>query len=250
MEIARWMLEKEAVIEGRMGRVLADFLIEHLPFEESPDARLHTLRLILYGKLANDETIAKLWRQTRGTPYYLVAFLEFMAEQLPADQPPRADHETARALIGSLANAGNACAERFLSLLSANGQTWLKAVAEILARPSTSLVVYALLDAISRYFHPTGYPIQTDKLDALLAQAAAMSRGDIEAPPDLRALLAAAPQYRQGIEAMLVLSGLTSTTADPWLMRNSAVGALMRRKIEPLVAPINLALQVLRTPAR
>jgi hypothetical protein len=93
-----------------------------------------------------------------------------------------------------------------------------------------------------------GYPIQTENLEELFAKAGAMSRGEIDAPQDLQALLAAAPQYRQGIEAMLALSGLTSKTADPWLLRNTAVGALMRRKIEPLASPINLAVQVLRTP--
>jgi hypothetical protein len=77
-----------------------------------------------------------------------------------------------------------------------------------------------------------------------------MTRGELAAPPDLQALLAAAPQYRQGIEAMLALSGLTGKTADPWLLRNTAVGALMRRKIEPLVAPINMAVQILRTPVK
>lgn len=248
MEIARWMLEKEAVIQGKMGKVLADFLIEHLPFEESPDARMHTIRLVLYGRLADEAATAKLWRQAKGIPYYFVGFLEFMPEQLPADQPARADYAEAAKLLAPLSEAGNPYAERFLSLLSANGQTWLKAAAEVLARPSTSLVVYALLDAISRHFHAMGYPIPDEQLEVLAAKAGAMSRGELEAPPELQALLAAAPQYRQGIEAMLMLSGLTGKTADPWLLRNTAVGAQMRRKIEPLAAPINLAVQVLRTP--
>lgn len=248
MEIARWMLEKEAVIQGRMGKVLADFLIEHLPFEESPDARMHTIRLILYGKLADEATTAKLWRMARGVPYYFIGFLEFMPESLPDDQPARADYEEAKKLLAPLIDDGNAYAERFLSLLSANGQTWLKAVSEVLTRPSTSLVIYALLDAISRYFHPMGYPVKTETLEELFAEAGAIARGEQEAPPGLQALLAAAPQYRQGIEAMLALSGLTGKTADPWLLRTTAVGAQMRRKIEPLAAPINRAVQTLRTP--
>jgi hypothetical protein len=48
---------------------------------------------------------------------------------------------------------------------------------------------------------------------------------------------------------MLLLAGLTRHTADPWLLRNTAVGAQMRRKMEPLAAPLNLALQSLRTSA-
>jgi len=250
MEIARWMLEKDAVIQGAMGKVLADFLIEHLPFEENPDARMHTIRLVLYGKLTDEQTTAKLWRMAKGVPYYFIGFLEFMPGQLPADQPPRADEAEAVRLLSALVAQGNTFAERFLSLLSANGQTWLKAVSEVLARPSTSLVVYALLDAISRYFHATGYPVKTENLEELFSVSRVIASGEQAAPQALMEVLHAAPQYRQNIEAMLALSGLTSKTADPWLLRNTAVGALMRRKIEPLVAPINQAVQILRTPVK
>ncbi len=250
MEIARWMLEKDAVVHGKMGKVLADFLIEHLPFEESPDARMHTIRLVLYGKLADELTTAKLWRMAKGVPYYFIGFLEFLPHELPADQPPRADEMEASRLLKPLAERGNVFAGSFLSLLSANGQTWLKAISEVLARPSTSLVVYALLDAISRYFHATGYPVKSESLEVLFAEARAMASGEHAAPQALLEVLHAAPQYRQNIEAMLALSGLTSKTADPWLLRNTAVGALMRRKIEPLVAPIDQAVQILRTPLK
>ena len=249
MEIARWMLEKNAVVQGTMGKLLADFLIEHLPFEESPDARMHTIRLVLHGKLADAETTAKLWRQARGVPYYLIGFLEFMPEALPADQPARTDYLVAQTLLQPLIDQGNPYAERLLSLLSANGQTLLKSIGEVLARPATSLVVYALLDAISRHFYSMGYAIQADNLEALQTAAAEVASGKREAPQDLRELLAAAPQYQQAIEAMLLLSGLTSNTADPWLLRNTAVGALMRRKIEPLGAPLDQAGQSLRTPS-
>lgn len=248
MEIARWMLEKDAVVQGKMGKVLADFLIEHLPFEENPDARMHTIRLVLYGKLTDEQTTARLWRMAKGVPYYFIGFLEFMPNELPADQPPRADEAEASRLLKPLAESGNTFAERFLSLLSANGQTWLKAVAEVLARPATSLVVYALLDAISRYFHAMGYPVKSENLEEGLAQAKALASGDQDTSQALKDVLQSAPQYRQHVEAMLALSGLTSKTADPWLLRNTAVGALMRRKIEPLASPISQAVQILRTP--
>lgn len=250
MEIARWMLEKDAVIQGKMGKILADFLIEHLPFEESPDARMHTIRLVLYGKLTDAETTAKLWRMAKGVPYYFIGFLEFMPETLPADQPARSDYAATQALLQPMIEANNAYAERFLSLLSANGQTFLKGISEVLTRPATSLVVYALLDAISRYFYSMGYPIKAEALEDLQTAARELSHAEREAPPELDTLLKAVPQYRQQIEAMLLLASLTRNTADPWLLRNTAVGALMRRKMEPLAAPLNQAVQLLRTPVK
>ncbi|HEX5676201.1 MAG TPA: hypothetical protein VFX83_12505, partial [Azonexus sp.] len=221
--------------------------IEHLPFEENPDARMHTIRLVLYGKLADPQTTAKLWRQAKGVPYYYIGFLEFLPGDLPADQPARADEPEVAALLKPLAEGGNVYAERFLSLLSANGQTWLKAVSEVLAKPATSRVVYALLDAISRYFHTMGYPVRSEALEAAFAEAGALVSGG-DAPADLVNLLQAAPGYRHDIETMLALSGLTGKAADPWLLRNTTVGALMRRRIEALVAPIDQAVRTLRTP--
>jgi hypothetical protein len=248
MEMARWMLEKDPVIQGHMGKVLADFLIEHLPFEESPDARMHTIRLVLYGKLTDEATTAKLWRMAKGVPYYFIGFLEFMPENLPDDQSARADFAEAEMLLKPLVESGNAFAERFLSLLSANGQTWLKAVSEVLAKPATSLVVYALLDAVGRYFHSTGHSINSETLEEVFPQAKSLVKGEVE-PPDLLAeLLKAAPQFSRSIQAMLALSALTSKLADPWLLRSTAVGALMRRKIDPMVKPIQFELDVLRSP--
>jgi hypothetical protein len=209
---------------------------------------MHTIRLVLYGKLTDPQTTTKLWRQAKGVPYYYIGFLEFRPGDLPADQPARADEPEAAARLKPLAESGNVYAERFLSLLSANGQTWLKAVSEVLARPATSLVVYALLDAISRYFHTMGYPVKSEALEVAFAEADALANGTHDAPADLLKVLQAAPDYRQGIATMLALSGLTGKTADPWLARNTTVGALMRRRIEALVAPINQAVQTLRTP--
>jgi hypothetical protein len=248
MEMARWMLEKTAVTEGSMGKVLADFLIEHLPFEENPDARMHTIRLVLYGKLTDAATTSKLWRMAHGVPYYYIGFLEFMPENLPEDQPARADYAEATATLGPLIEAGNPYAERLLALLSANGQTWLKAVTEVLARPSTSLVAYALLDAISRHFHAMGYPIRAATLEEAFFQAETLAKAETEGPEGLKLLRRTAPGYARSIQAMLALSALSSKLADPWLLRNTAVGALMRRKIDPMIKPIQLEIDVLRNP--
>ncbi|MGO9443732.1 MAG: hypothetical protein ACLPXB_03025 [Thiobacillaceae bacterium] len=248
MEMARWMLEKDAVIQGSMGKVLANFLIEHLAFEENPDDRMHTIRLVLYGKLTDTATTAKLWRMAKAVPYYFIGFLEFMPDNLPQDHPCRADYAEAETALRSLIAGGNTAAERLLALLSANGQTYLNAVSEVLAKPSTSLVAYALLDAIGRYLHTIGPRITAASLEEAFHQAAIMVSGDPESPEEVTALLSAAPGFSRSIQAMLALSALTSKLADPWLLRNTAVGALMRRKIEPMVKPILTEVDALRSP--
>jgi hypothetical protein len=93
-----------------------------------------------------------------------------------------------------------------------------------------------------------GYPVRSEALEAAFAEAGALTSGTHDAPADLLKVLQAAPDYRQDIETMLALSGLTGKTADPWLLRNTTVGALMRRRIEALIAPIDQAVRTLRTP--
>lgn len=248
LEVARWMLERESVMRGAMGRVLAGFLVESLPFEQDPDARMHSARLVLYGRLTDAPTTAKLWRMAKGVPCYYIGFLDFLSEALPVDEPARADHALAIEVLAPLANTGNVEASRLLALLDANGQTFLKAAAAVLARPSTPTVVNAALDAVGRFLGALGPADLTDDLEQVLARAHALAGGQQAASPALQALLDAAPAHRKDIEAMLALSALSSRLAKPWLDRNFAVGAQLRRRIEPLVAPIDRAMTILRTP--
>ena len=55
MEIARVMLMHPAVRAGAMGQVLADYLIEHLPFEEDPIAAMQSVRAVLAAGLLAPE---------------------------------------------------------------------------------------------------------------------------------------------------------------------------------------------------
>ena len=245
MEMARWMLEKEAVIQGSMGRVLADFLIEHLAFEENPDNRMHTIRLVLYGRLADAALLQKLWRMARQVPYYYIGFLEFMGDELPEEVPARPQPDT----LAALAAAGNPYAELYARTLAANGQTYLKVAGEVLQRPTTHLVIYALLDAFGRRYHALGASLKSERLEDLRAEAEALCAEGAQRPAGLDELLAVLPGERRAVQAMLTLAGLSGKVADPYLLRTTAVGALMRRKIEPLVKPIQDEIQILQGAA-
>jgi hypothetical protein len=116
-----------------------------------------------------------------------------------------------------------------------------------LAQPSTSLAVYAILDAISRYFYATGYPLRAEKLEDIFPQAESMVKNRAGQPGALTELLSVAPQFTRSIQAMLALSALTGKLGDPWLFRNSQVGGLIRRKIEPMVKPTQIELDILKS---
>lgn len=243
MEIARWMLEKDTVIQGDMGRVLADFLIEHLPFEESANTGMHTLRLILNAGLADDALQRRLWNKARQQPHYFIGFLECLPDALPDDVAARAEYAALSASLQTLIAAGNPYAAQLCRCFSAQGQTFLKAATEVLRRPSTPLIVYALLDVVGVYFRRAG---------ALLADAATLEQilhltdTLIANNAELKAVLAATPQFSREIRAMLVLAGLRQSVAEPILTRTTAVGALMRTKIDPIAAPILAEMAILQ----
>ena len=245
MEIARCMLARAEVAQGPMGRVLADFLVEHMPFEESADANLETIRLVLGAGLADAATRAMLWSKGQRQPHYYIGFLEHRADDLPQDEPARDEHVTPA--LQALAAEGNPFAILLSRCLSASGQTFLKAAGEALAKPATHRIVYDLFDVIGAYFEPVRPRHAAAKdVDAMAAAAESSGRLDEAQRGHADALLAALPQFAPELRAMLFLSLLTQDAADPVLTRTTAVGPLMRRKLEPVIAPIAAHIEIMR----
>ena len=208
LEIARIMLGHAAVRAGTMGPVLADYLVEHLPFEEDPVAAMHSVRAVLASGLLADEQRAQLWAKGQRRPHYLIAFLEVLPDELPAAAP--------RALPAGLPDTQ---AARLLArCYSASGQSFLQAAVLALEKPPAHEAAYLLLDILGRYF-------------AAGRDAAAL------------AALAAPPQE---VAALAALAQLSAASAEPILTRTTAVGPLMRRHLEPLFGPLIVHLQQLR----
>ena len=237
MEMARCMLARDEVARGPMGPVLADFLVEHLAFEESHDANMESLRLVLRAGLAGAATRAALWSRARRQPHLYLAFLEFLADALPGDTPPRDD--AARPALLELAAGGNPFAAQLARCLGAAGQGFLQAAGEVLARPATHRIVYHLLDVLGGYF--AAVRPRDGAHDAL-----GMEIADAAQRADMSRLLDALPQFEPELEAMLFLSRLSAEAAEPVLARTTAVGPLMRRKLEPVFAPIATHIECLR----
>ncbi|MDH3971641.1 MAG: sulfur reduction protein DsrS, partial [Gammaproteobacteria bacterium] len=69
---ARCMLQQAAVVNGEMGPVLADFLIEFLPFEEDASSQIKTVSLVLQSDLVAEDVRTRLWEKGRLKNSYLV----------------------------------------------------------------------------------------------------------------------------------------------------------------------------------
>lgn len=236
---ARRMLERECVAKGSMGKVLAEYLVENLPFEPDPHQIINTVRIVLQPGLLNEESRLSLWNKTKHNNAYYVGFLECTPDNLLNPASPRADWETLRHNLAALIEAGNPYATLLVRVLSGQGQTFLRIAEEVMQQPATQDVVRALFNAISGYFAPVRL-LATERdatLEIVLNEARALLDNNENNPP-LQAVLAAIPGLHAEIQAMLVLSGCSQSVTAPILNRTTAVGTLMRRKLEPVTSVV------------
>jgi hypothetical protein len=246
IENARRMLEKEAVARGEMGPILAEFLVEHLPFEENVVAIMDTVRALLWFDLVHEAAEKKLWARGKQHGAYFIGFLEQRPDRLPNQRPARCDYATVHALLAPLIEAGNPYAQLLDRLLSGPGQTFLAATEEAMQRPGTHEVVSALLNSYAAYLEPIS--LTEDKarsMEEIIAKAEQLSNGK-GGPEPLTQLLAAAPELKEEIVAMLALAGVNEWAAFNVLRRTTAVNALLRTKLASVFEPIIEEMQVLR----
>lgn len=190
--------------------VLAQYLIEHLPFEEDPDLAMHSVTAVAAAGLLDEATRQRLWRSAQNRPHYLIGWIEHAADSVPA--------ATAAALPQALADAVAASEPWAVAQSrwwSAEGQGLLRALALAVDKPPTHEAVYRVLDLVGRLFADAGNPPMRPGLEAEATAFAALARAN-------------------------------RRDADAILDRTSAVGPLMRKHLEPVLAPLRAHLGRLR----
>lgn len=240
-EHARRMLEHPRVAQGVMGPVLAEYLIEYLPFETEHRDMLESVRLVLQPGLITPERRQRLWDAGRNKKTYRVGFLRAVPDDLPEPVSARrdvADHAAALAAVDGPA------AGLLHKLLDGVGQTFLEVAADALRRPADQDVVVALLDTLGGYFRALrceGERLRSIQAMEQRAAARLADPGDVAKP-----LLAAVPALRAEVEAMLFLAEVGESTVTDIFARSDAVGSVMRTRIEPVVKAIQARIAVLR----
>ncbi len=244
---ARRMLRRECVVKGEMGRVLAEFLIEFLPFEQEPQAIIETVRLILQPGLISDEARADVWERGRSKSVFRIGFLQACPDTLPVDTSERDDLRTYRTSLEQCAEAGNRFARQLLRTLSASGQAFVQTSEAALRRPSNQDSVCALLDAIGEYFASARLSLlHFDSMDSIESEVInGCENSSHEDADSLHELLELMPQLQAEIKAMLILAHVGEPAVRPIFARTDAIGSVMRRKLEPVIKPLTRQLSVL-----
>lgn len=224
IENARLMLSREAVARGRMGVVLAEFLVEHLPFlQDDHLSIMDAVAVLIHSRALTQERLETLWKRGKRNGSHYVAFLEMAAQDasyaLPSPADAHPDYERVRLCLPPAPEAG--ADELLLRALSPQGQTFLGAAIEVLERPETQEVVSRVLNAIGRYF--SREPAR-----------AAESKASSPCPA--------------ACDALVRLGGSSEQIVWQVFTRSTAIGSLMRRKIEPVTAPLLTDMRSLRAP--
>jgi len=244
---ARRMLVSESVVQGSMGRILADYLVEHLPFETEARFMIESVRLVLQPGLIDTEARRKLWDKGAAQHSYRVGFLQAEPDNLPVTHSARPDLSQHEAQLLALAAQGNRLATLLQRAFSAAGQNFLATCESALHKLSDQDAVVALLNALSGFF-------RTARLVEELCQEMETILTDADAAviqqPDAQSLLSVLPDLRSETRALFALARMDEAIVTPIFARSSASGSLMRRKIEPVIKPVLDLISVLRGTAR
>jgi hypothetical protein len=246
-ENARCLLGHQSVVHGDMGPVLADFLVEFLPFETEARDVIASVRLVLQSGLISTETRNELWGRGAHKNAYYVGFLQAIPDQLPCAAASHPRWGEACNKLEGLRKTQNPFAIQLCRLLGREGQGFLAAVEKVLDKPANQDVVVSLLQAIAAYFHT----IRTDvigrqSMDDILAAADGMVANGFMRAHALDDLLARVPGMEREVHSMLVLSMVDEPLVDPIFSRTDAIGTVMRRKLKPVIEPLQRQIDRLR----
>jgi len=241
-ENARCMLARECVVKGHMGKVLAEYLIEYLPFETEPLAIIASVRLVLQPGLVDDEARRRIWEKGRHKNIYHLGFLEAMPDELPDPDPARADYPRHFDTLAPLVSAGNEFAARLLRLLDRSGQSFMTVSERILRKPASQEAAICVMNVIGSYFRGAAPMNDLPRdMDAAIERAQLQFKSAMAAPADTGSLAAtvhAAPELKREILALLAVSQVSETLLNPIFSHTTAAGTVMSKKMEPLVRPI------------
>ncbi len=245
-ENARRMLERECVAKGSMGPILADFLVEYLPFEQEHQAVIDTIRLVLQPGLIDQAQREHLWSRCKRKNAGYVGFLEAIPDNLPIQVPAHEHWYVVRSRLESLLDAGNPYAVQLCRIFSPSGQAFLEIATRVLSKPANQDVVVALLEVVGAYFQSLRIDEQRRRrIEVILRDAHVAS--DSEMPAMLRAVVEAIPEFGDQLRAMLILSMLSEQLVAPIFGRTNAIGTVMRRKLIPVTGPILEQFSLLRS---
>jgi hypothetical protein len=237
-EHARAMLRRESVVNGSMGRVLADFLVEFLAYEENPAHMVESVSLVLQPGLIGEPVRLDLWKKGHRKTPYRVGFLKTLPDSLPEETSAHPRFAALAPMLDNAAGEGNRFADQLRRVLDSPGQAYLGTVRLALTKCTDQGVVVHLFEALESYFadvRPSS--IGHRSMQGLVSDAARMDGcvADPQRCSEFRDLNTALPERDRGLlESLLVFGLVGEPLLAPIFGNTDAVGSGLRTALEPV----------------
>ena len=237
-EVARLMLSHPDVVNGRTGPKLSQFLLDHLPFEDTSRSIIDTVKLLLCSRLLNNEERARLWTRAENHVACMVGFLSAGPSYL-CDPQATTHFDTA--------SNKDALMEQLLQhAASRQGETFLRCAHQALEKAVDMDTVVDTLNALGNYGKPlcgeTALPRSAQDLRQIVESLTDSSSAALDSDQ----VSAEKSEKNPDRQSALIALGLCGEPlVAPFFAKSDAVGSLMRRKLKPVLEPVFAALETL-----
>ncbi|WXU00081.1 MAG: hypothetical protein Ctma_0790 [Catillopecten margaritatus gill symbiont] len=217
-EIGRFLLTRDFVVTHEVGKKIADYLLEFLPFTDDTTQLIDTTNLLLQGDLISQQAKDKLWKQGQRKTAFLVGFIERDTNNLP-------NNDNTIALDSDI--------KELKCVNSEQGQILLKTIATILKKINQEHVLYRTLEVLGNHLsHPMIQPL-----------------GDIEqCQTQAQNVLENLGLEDEKVKARLFLASVSEQLVVSTISAHSLAGSAIRKKLSNILTPIQSALKLLTAP--
>jgi len=236
-DIARRMLRQPKISSSDIGKELAAYLLDYLPFETEANNIVESVRLVLQPGLVDENTVKSLWSRAGRKSAYYIGFLLTIPNELPEQAPENPMYKTAREALQS--SEDSLYASLILKLLSPSGQVFLKTIQNAMDRLSDQHVTVMFLNSVQRYFQDLVSGSRPVYREFQEIEKAVEQLINDSTSGELQNILALGEPYADWIKSLHVLSLVGESLADPIFSQTDAVGSVMRKRLQPVTDPIN-----------
>lgn len=216
-EIGRFLLTRDFVVNHPVGKQIADYLLEFLPFTDDTNQLIDTTNLLLQANLIPQSAKDKLWQQGQRKTAFLVGFIERNIGNLPNNNNTTALNNTFKELE---------------CINSEQGQILLKTITTILKKINQEHILYRTLEVLGNYTaHPMIHPLTDITQCQAQAQQVAQTLGITN----------------EKIKARLLLASVSEQLVVSTISAHSLKGSAIRKKLTNVLTPIQAALTLLTT---
>ncbi len=241
-EVAIRLLEYPDIVNGELGKELASYLMEFMPFEEKQVQIVNMVRLCLQGELLTAEDREKLWARAKRRNPFCVGFVHTSPNKIPLAIKESKNFSNVKKSLKNVLVQDNPYAKNLVLLLSNDGQTWLHTLKLALNKPVDQDVVISLFIAINQFFHLPLNTLAQDHRGTRSIEIAIDHAEEICKKADcidLQTTITLLNNDQQPlINAMLVLAQMGEHTLIPIFSGNDSVGTVMRKRLLPLTTPL------------